>query len=134
MLFSWYSGELCTDPNFADLPAERRANPSEDISYKVSDRSKTAIYESFEPLLNAGEIELLDVPKLQEQLLTLVVRGSSIDHPSGSHDDFANAACGALTLGIDDETRLTRLDREEHWREHGGRDHGSLGSDPLENW
>jgi hypothetical protein len=106
---------------------------SEGISYRVSDRNKTEIYEAFEPLLNAGEIELLDVPKLQEQLLTLVVRGSSIDHPSGSHDDFANAACGALTLNMDELTALTRLDREQHWREHGGGD-DRLGSDPLENW
>src|SRR5262249_15711317 len=29
MLFSWYSGGgLCTDPAFADLPPEQRANPS----------------------------------------------------------------------------------------------------------
>ena len=28
MLFSWYSGEFCTDPAFADLPPEQRANPS----------------------------------------------------------------------------------------------------------
>ena len=28
MLFSWYSGDLCTDPDFAELPPERRANPS----------------------------------------------------------------------------------------------------------
>jgi hypothetical protein len=29
MLFSWYSGDLCTDPDFADLPSpEQRANPS----------------------------------------------------------------------------------------------------------
>jgi hypothetical protein len=28
MLFSWYSGDRCTDPNFAELPPERRANPS----------------------------------------------------------------------------------------------------------
>jgi hypothetical protein len=28
MLFSWYSGDLCTDPNFAELPPEQRANPS----------------------------------------------------------------------------------------------------------
>ena len=25
MLFSWYSGDLCTDPDFAELPPERRA-------------------------------------------------------------------------------------------------------------
>jgi hypothetical protein len=28
MLFSWYSGDFCTDPAFAELPPERRANPS----------------------------------------------------------------------------------------------------------
>lgn len=28
MLFSWYSGDRCTDPTFADLPPEQRANPS----------------------------------------------------------------------------------------------------------
>jgi hypothetical protein len=28
MLFSWYSGDYCTDPAFAELPPEQRANPS----------------------------------------------------------------------------------------------------------
>lgn len=28
MLFSWYSGDYCSDPKFADLPPEQRANPS----------------------------------------------------------------------------------------------------------
>src|SRR5262249_37939114 len=28
MLFSWYSADLCTDPSFAELPPEQRANPS----------------------------------------------------------------------------------------------------------
>ena len=28
MLFSWYSADHCTDPAFADLPPEARANPS----------------------------------------------------------------------------------------------------------
>ncbi|HKD93049.1 MAG TPA: hypothetical protein VKB56_14145, partial [Terriglobales bacterium] len=28
LLFSWYSGDLCTDPKFADLPPLERANPS----------------------------------------------------------------------------------------------------------
>jgi hypothetical protein len=41
---------------------------------------------------------LLDVPTLQEQLLTLVWRGSKIDHQPGDHSDYANAAAGALVL------------------------------------
>ena len=28
MIFSWYSGDRCTDPNFAELEPEQRANPS----------------------------------------------------------------------------------------------------------
>jgi hypothetical protein len=28
MLFSWYSANKCTDPKFAEMPAEQRANPS----------------------------------------------------------------------------------------------------------
>jgi hypothetical protein len=28
MLFSWYSGDYCTDPAFAELPPLQRANPS----------------------------------------------------------------------------------------------------------
>jgi hypothetical protein len=60
--------------------------------------SKSELYEQFEPLLTAGEVELLDVPELQEQLLTLVWRGTKIDHLPGDHDDFANAAAGALVL------------------------------------
>jgi hypothetical protein len=59
---------------------------------------RTDLYEALEPALNAGEIELLDLPKLKEQLLTLVVRGSAIDHEVGGFDDWANAAAGALYL------------------------------------
>lgn len=66
------------------------------ISYELSKLTKTAIYDEFEPKLNAGEVELLDMPKLQEQLLTLVSRGGRIDHQPGDHDDWANAAAGAL--------------------------------------
>jgi hypothetical protein len=68
------------------------------ISYSVSTRSKAEIYDDFEPKLNAGEVELLDDGKLQEQLLTLVIRGSKIDHQPGDHDDYANAAAGAIVL------------------------------------
>jgi hypothetical protein len=68
------------------------------IRYEVSAKSKHEIYEAFEPLLTASEVELLDVPKLQEQLLTLVWRGTKIDHQAGDHDDFANACAGAAVL------------------------------------
>jgi hypothetical protein len=74
----------------------RRLFAEAGIRYRVCERSKTEIYEALEPRLNGNEIELLDLSKLQEQLLTLVVRGTRVDHPPGAHDDWANAAAGAL--------------------------------------
>jgi hypothetical protein len=69
------------------------------IVYNVSRDSKADLYDQFEPLLNAGEIELIDDSKLVEQLLTLVVgRNGKIDHLPGDHDDYANACCGAIVL------------------------------------
>src|SRR5713226_3065169 len=59
---------------------------------------KSDIYDRFEPLLNAGAVELLDVPELQEQLLTLVLRGAKIAHQPGDQDDYANAAAGVIAL------------------------------------
>ena len=70
----------------------------EGVTYVVCKDLTSENYEAFEPRLNAGEVELLDIPKLQEQLLTLVYRGSKIDHQPGDHDDWSCAACGALVL------------------------------------
>jgi len=49
--------------------------------------------------LNSNRLELLDVPKLKNQLQKLerrTARGGrdSIDHPPGQHDDLANAVAG----------------------------------------
>jgi hypothetical protein len=71
---------------------------SRGISYRVSELSKSEIYEEVEPLLNGGRIVLLDNANLESQLLGLIWRASKIDHPSGEHDDLANAAAGALYL------------------------------------
>jgi hypothetical protein len=66
------------------------------IQYALSENNRSQIYGAFEPLLNAGEIEMLDLPKLTQQLIGLVLKGNKIDHPSGEHDDHANAAAGAI--------------------------------------
>jgi hypothetical protein len=66
------------------------------VSYTICPWSKSELYGALEPAINAGEVELLDVPKLQEQLLTLVVRGAKIDHEPNGHDDWANAAAGVV--------------------------------------
>jgi hypothetical protein len=71
------------------------------INYVVSERVKSDLYKEFLPLINSGQVELLDHPKLIQQLINLerrTARGGrdSIDHPPGGHDDVANAAAGAI--------------------------------------
>jgi hypothetical protein len=70
------------------------------ISYRSAAHPKSFYYEELEPKLNAGEVELLDIPTLQEQLLGLVWRGTKIDHQTGAgdHDDYANSAALAVWL------------------------------------
>lgn len=89
---------------------------SADFTSHVSERSKGEIYDAFEPLLNASGVELLDVPLLEQQLLGLVWRGSKIDHPSGEHDDYANAAAGALVLAAGPVCVLTDAQIAAMWR------------------
>jgi len=66
------------------------------IEYVVRERTASQCYEALEPLLNAREVRLLDVPVLEQQLLGLVWRGSKITHPSGEHDDYACSVAGVL--------------------------------------
>ena len=68
------------------------------IAYRVSELTKSEIYEGIEPILNGGRIVLLDHGNLESQLLGLIWRASKIDHVSGEHDDLANAAAGCLHL------------------------------------
>ena len=73
---------------------------SENISYRSSDLSKSEIYEAVEPLLNGGRVIFLDHANLESQLLGLIWKGSKMDHPSGEHDDHANAAAGAINAAL----------------------------------
>ena len=102
----------------------RRAIEDAGIFYSVSSQSKSDIYDEFEPKLNAGEVDLLDHPKLTEQLLTLVLRGGKIDHQTGDHDDHANAACGAVWLAASRKRALFISDAAgrppRRARRHGG--------------
>lgn len=76
------------------------------IRYNVSERSKSAIYTEFLPLINSGRARLLPVPKLVDQLSSLERRTSRgtgrdiIDHPQmkGAHDDVANAVAGVCVI------------------------------------
>jgi hypothetical protein len=101
VLHDWGIREVCGD-SYAGQTF-RADFEEQGVSYRPSPLTTTEIYEAFEPTLNAGEIELPDIPKLQEQLLTLVVRGSRIGHESNGHDDWANAACLAAVLATKQE-------------------------------
>ncbi|MBI4524808.1 MAG: hypothetical protein HY695_13475, partial [Deltaproteobacteria bacterium] len=76
------------------------------ISYNVSDLTKSQLYEALEPCLNSNQVVLLDNPKLEAQLLGLVWRGGKIDHPPGEHEDYANAAAGAIHEVLEGEIDL----------------------------
>jgi hypothetical protein len=63
------------------------------------------IYRDALPLFNAGRAQLLDLKRLINQLCSLerrTARGGRdlIDHPQhpGTHDDLANAVCGAFVM------------------------------------
>jgi hypothetical protein len=71
------------------------------VNYRASEQSKSDIYLSLLPLLNAGRVTLLDNQRLISQLLSLerrVSRGGrdSIDHPPYAFDDLINSAAGCL--------------------------------------
>jgi hypothetical protein len=59
------------------------------------------LYEAFEVALNSRRVSLLDQPALESQLLGLSWRGGKITHPNGEHDDWCNAAVGALLVALD---------------------------------
>jgi hypothetical protein len=71
------------------------------IIYKPSARPKSDLYRDLLPLVNSGQVSLIENERLSTQLLNLERRTSrsgkdSIDHPPRGQDDVANAAAGAL--------------------------------------
>lgn len=76
------------------------------ITYVPAEKPKSDLYRDLLPLVNSGEVALLDNDRLFNQLVSLerrTARGGrdSIDHPPGAHDDLANAAAGALVLAAE---------------------------------
>ncbi len=58
-------------------------------------------------MINCGQVELLDHPRLFAQLCRLERRTArsgrdTIDHAPGAHDDLAKAAAGALVIATSD--------------------------------
>ena len=76
----------------------RQAFEKYGIRYAVSSKNRSELYSSLEPLLNSGQVELLDHPTMEAQMIGLIRKGEKIDHQPGEHDDYANAAAGVVDL------------------------------------
>lgn len=82
-----------------EFPRELFRN--EGIEYVVADRTASDTFRELLPLINSARVELLDHPRLTEQLVALERRTSRtgkdlISHPPGGHDDLAAAVAGVL--------------------------------------
>ena len=71
------------------------------ISYVPAEKPKSDLYRELLPMVNSGQVELLDHPRLLAQLCGLERRTArsgrdSIDHAPNTHDDVANAVAGVL--------------------------------------
>ena len=91
--------ELVTDRYGAEWVSERlRAAGLRPVT---AEKSASDLYRELLPAVNAGQVELLDQPRLIGQLGALerrTARGGRdlISHPPSGHDDVANAAAGVV--------------------------------------
>jgi hypothetical protein len=72
------------------------------IEYVPAEQPKSALYLDLLPALNSGQVELPPDERLIAQITGLERRTSrsgrdSVDHPSGGHDDRANAVAGLVS-------------------------------------
>ena len=72
------------------------------ITYRHSERDRSAAYLEALPLFTAGNVRLIDNSRLVAQFAALERRTSAVgkdrvDHGPGGHDDLCNAVALALT-------------------------------------
>jgi len=101
ILKSYHISQVTGDRYGGEWPRERFRVHG--IDYRCSEKVKSDLYQGLLPLINSGRCELLDLPRLINQLCSLerrTARGGrdSIDHPPNAHDDIANCAAGVLVL------------------------------------
>jgi hypothetical protein len=90
------------------------------IHYRTADLNKSELYLEAEPLFATGVLRLLDHRILRIELLQLERRTGragcdSVDHPPGGHDDFSNAACGALVQAGTANRQTVRMMKLTGW-------------------
>jgi hypothetical protein len=102
-LRSYWIGTVQGDRYAGEWPRERFA--AHGIRYEPCATVKSDLYRDLLPALNARRVELLDHPRLINQLIGLerrTARGGrdSIDHAPGAHDDLANVIAGAVVAAL----------------------------------
>jgi hypothetical protein len=90
----------------------REAFRKQGVSYRLADLTRSELYLALVPAVNSGLVDLIEVPRLENQLIALERRTSRggrdlVDHPPGGHDDVANAAAGAIHLAIGKRQAVT---------------------------
>jgi hypothetical protein len=87
------------------------------ITYRHSERDRSAIYVDALALFASGRVALLDHPRMANQFAALERRTGAgrdrVDHPPGQHDDLSNAAAGTIinvTAAKPRPIRSVRLD------------------------
>ena len=75
------------------------------VTYNPASGSRSELYLTLAPALNAGRVELPSCPILSKQLIGLerrTARGGrdTIDHAPNAHDDRANAVAGVVAASL----------------------------------
>jgi hypothetical protein len=102
--------------------------------YDDSAPRKSDIYIDFAPIVISGRIELLDLPRLVQQLTGLERRlgvfgggKDRVDHIRDGHDDVANAVAGVAAL-LDQDRRPALIDLKSLTSDEGAGEVVSFGS------
>jgi hypothetical protein len=101
LLKQYHCSEVTGDRYGGEWPRERFQQHG--VTYRLAEQPRSELYRALLPLVNSGQVDLLDDARLMAQLVGLERRvgrsgRDSIDHGVGGHDDVANAAAGALVL------------------------------------
>jgi hypothetical protein len=92
---------VCGDRYAGEWPRERfRMNG---IAYQLSEKTTSDTFRDFLPITNSRQCDLLDHPRLFNQLVSLERRTSRggrdlISHPPGQHDDVATSVAGVVVM------------------------------------